>query len=82
MDGHEWTGLHGLLWLLVQGMPRSESLLVRQLSKEQARGLKMPKLKTYPWDADEDKSKFGRVDEGDQAAALAYLQGVGPPEEQ
>lgn len=77
-DGHDWSSLHDLLWILVQGLPRSEMLLARQLSKEQARGLRFPRVKPYPWSEDKDKKQFGRVDKGDEAAALEYLQGLSP----
>lgn len=76
LDGHYWTETEGLLWMLVQGIPRSEKLLMRQLSREQARGLKMPKFKTYPWDPDSDNTCYGHVEAGREAEALSYLQGL------
>lgn len=78
LDGHEWTSVHDLLWTLVQAVPRREKLLARQLNKQQAQGLKMPKLKTYPWDPDQDQSRYGKNNAGDEEAALSYLEGLSP----
>ncbi|MGV3071481.1 hypothetical protein ACEE90_03425 [Corynebacterium phoceense] len=62
----------------MQAIPREETLLASQLTKRQINSLNFPKNKTYPWSPDEEGQKYGRVEEGDETAALEYLANLSP----
>lgn len=71
-EGRTWTTDHALLWHLAYMLQRVEGVLGAQGVRRQPKPVKKKKT---PWDDDTVK-RTGRVEKGDELAAIRYLQGL------
>ncbi|MGP9720968.1 hypothetical protein [Corynebacterium sp. AOP40-4SA-5] len=72
-DGHVWTMDHSLMWHVAYLLQRVETVLGAQGVKKKPT---MPKKQATPWDEDGKTKRTGRVDAGDEQAAVNYLMGL------
>lgn len=71
-DGHTWTTGNTLQWTTIFWLRRLESMLAAQGVQKQPKKVDHPRV---PWEDGKTK-RTGRVDAGDEQAAVNYLMGL------
>lgn len=71
---YAWTPLEDMAWAQVQYLRRLETMVATSLDHKQR---ELPKTVPYPWsEPDDGVNRLGRVDSGDETAAVEYLMGM------
>lgn len=78
-DGHTWTTMHALVWNLQHMATRNDVWQAKIHNPKANKSTKFPKWKRFPWSEDpgqQESKKWGRVEEKDRPAALAFLMSM------
>lgn len=75
-EGHEYTQLHAQLWWMNHRLQELIYYAQLQTVKKPSQ-VKPPKLLKFPWSEEDTAKKYGRVEPGDERAAVDYLLGLG-----
>lgn len=75
-DGHTWTTLHAMVWQILRDT-RGNTAYWRAYLK--VKGKDQNKWPDYPWsESDKGAKQYGKVADGDQDDAVAYLMSLSP----